>query len=93
MLGNDIPGTDETRLQEATPGVAALSETSDQSETGLQNPDVIFSRETTRTCIGQLLIGMKELCRDSGLDEIVTAEMAGQVARDSSDENGGDLPI
>ena len=92
MLDNDIPGTDETRLQEATPGVA-LGETSDQSETGLQNPDEIISRETASTCIGQLLIGMKELCRDSGLDEVVTAEMVGQVAIDLGDKTRGDFPI
>ncbi len=90
MLDNDILGIDETRLQEVTPGVA-LGETSDQSETGLQNPDEFISRVTTSTCIGQLLIVMKELCRDSGLDEIVTAEMVGQVATDLCDKKpGGD---
>ncbi len=89
MLDNDILGIDETRLQEVTPGVA-LGETSDQSETGLQNPDEFISRVTTSTCIGQLLIVMKELCRDSGLGETVTAEMVGQMAIDLSDKPGGD---
>ena len=48
---------------------------------------------TTSTCIGQLLIGMKELCRDSGVDEIVTAELVGQMAIDLSAKSRGDFPI
>ena len=91
LLDNDIPGLDESGLtrEAATPS----GETFGNLGTGLQNPDQSISRATTSTCIGQLLIGMKELCRDSGWDETVTAEMAGQVARDLSDENGGDFPI
>ena len=92
MLDNDIPGTDETRLQEATPGVA-LSETSDQSGTGLQNPDEISSRVTTSTCVGRILIGVKEPCRYSGLDEAVTAELVGQMAIDLCAKIGDDIPI
>ena len=80
MLDNDIPGS-ESRLQEAALGVA-LNETSDQSGTGLQNPDEISSRMATSTCVGRILIGVKEPRRYSGLDEAVTAELVGQMAID-----------
>ena len=91
MLDNDIPGL-ESRLQEAALGVA-LSETSDQSGTGLQNPDEISSRVTTSTCVGRILIGVKEPRRYSGLDEAVTAELVGQMAIDLSAKIRGDFPI
>ena len=90
-MDNDIPGIDESGLTREA--AAPSGETYGNLGTGLQNPDQSISRMTTSTCIGQLLIGMKELCRDSGLDEIVTAEMVGQVAIDLSDKNGGDFPI
>ena len=48
---------------------------------------------TTSTCIGKLLIGMKELCRDNGLDEAVTAELVGQPAIDLCAKIGDDIPI
>ena len=91
MLDNDMPGS-ESRLQEAALGVA-LSETSDQSGTGLQNPDGISSREKTSTCVGRILIVVKEPRRYSGLDEAVTAELVGQMAIDLSAKIGGDFPI
>ena len=88
--GLDEPGTSVGLTREAA---APSGETFGNLGTGLQNPDQSISRAMASTCIGQLLIGMKELCRDSGLDETVTAEMVGQVARDLSDKNGGDFPI
>ena len=90
-MDNDIPGS-ESRLQEAALGVA-LSETSDQSGTGLQNPDEIGSRVTTSTCVGRILIGVKEPRRYSGLDEAVTAELVGQLAIDLCAKIGDDIPI
>ena len=86
-----MPGP-ESRLQEAALGVA-LSETSDQSGTGLQNPDEISSRVKTSTCVGRVLIGVKEPRRYSGLDEAVTAELMGRTAADLSDKPGDDFPI
>ena len=65
MLDNDIPGLDEsglTREAAATPS----GETYGNLETGLQNPDQSSSRETTSTWVGGILIGVKELRRNSG---------------------------
>ena len=45
------------------------------------------SRETRATCIGRVLIGMKELCRNNGLNEIFTAELVGQLAIDLCDSD------
>ena len=55
--------------------------------TGLDKPDVSDSRETRATCIGRVLIGMKELCRNNGLNEIFTAELVGQLAIDLCDSD------
>ena len=72
---------------------APSGETCGNLETGLPNPDQSSSRETTSTLVGGILIGMKELCRDSGVDEIVTAELVGQMATDLSAKSRGDSPI
>ena len=77
-----------TREAAAPPG-----ETCGNLETGLPNPDQSSSRETTSTWVGGIIIGMKELCRDSGVDEIVTAELVGQMATDLSAKSRGDFPI
>ena len=90
MLDIDIPGVDESRVREAA---APPSETYGKLETGLLNPDQISSREMTSTCVGRVLIGVKEPCRNSGLDEAVTAELVGQMAIDLSAKIGGDFPI
>ena len=90
MLDIDIPGVDESRVREAA---APPSETYGKLETGLLNPDQISSRQTTSTCVGRVLIGVKEPCRNSGLDEAVTAELVGQMAIDLSAKIGGDFPI
>ena len=50
--------------------------------TGYPNPDQSSSRATTSTWVGRILIGVKELCRHSGLDEAATAELVGRMARD-----------
>ena len=89
VLDNDIPGR-ELRLREPAP---PPSETGGQLETGLQNPDQISSRETTSTCVGRILTGVKELRRNSGLGEAATAELVGRTAIDLSDKPGGDFPI
>ena len=80
MLDNDIPGIDESGLTREA--AAPSGETYGNLGTGLQNPDQSSSRETTSTWVGRILIGMKELCRDSGVDETVTAELVGQMAID-----------
>ena len=82
-MDNDIPGTahSESRLREATLW-SAPSETSATLETGLDNPGTSVSRETRSTCVGRVLIGVKELCQDNGVDEAVTAEVVGRLAID-----------
>ena len=46
---------------------------------GRDEPDTSVARAT---CIGGVLIRMKDICRDSGLDESVTAELVGRLAQD-----------
>ena len=45
------------------------------------------------TCIGWVLTGVTELCRNNGLDEAVTAELVGQTAIDLCAKIGDDIPI
>ena len=92
LLDNDIPGIDETRLREATLGTDAGQACADITS-GLDEPDTSDRGEEKPTCVGRILIGMKELCRDSGVDEIVTAELVGQMAIDLSAKIRGDFPI
>ena len=77
-MEDDIPGTVESRLREATPGTDPIVTCADVSSC-LDEPDASVTRST---CIGRVLIGMKELCRDNGLDEAVTAELVGRLATD-----------
>ena len=92
MLDNDILSIDGTRLREATLGTDA-GQTCAVVTSGLDEPDISDRGEEKPTCVGRILIGMKELCRDSGVDEIVTAKLVGQMARDLSTKMGGDFPI
>ena len=92
LLEDDTLDMMVTRLREATPW-STPSETRAANGTGLDKPDELGSRETRTTCIGRVLIGMKELCRDNGLDEAVTAELVGQLAIDLCAKIGDDFPI
>ena len=78
MLDNDILGIDESRLRETTRGAGPIVTCADGSS-GQDEPD---TRATRSTCIGRVLIRMKDLCRDNGLGESVTAEMVGLLAID-----------
>ena len=80
MLEDDITGSIESRLRgaatpDAGPVGACAVDSSGQDEPGV----------TRSTCIGRVLIGMKALCRDNGLDESVTAELVGRLAKDLCD--------
>ena len=81
LLEDDIPGTIDSRLREGTrdarPSVTCADGSSGRDEPG-----------TRSTCVGRILIRMKDLCRDNGLDESVTAELVGRLAVDMCD-----LPI
>ena len=78
MLEDDIPGTIDSRLREGTrntrPPVTCADGSSGRDEPG-----------TRSTCVGRILIRMKDLCRDNGLDESVTAELVGRLAKDLCD--------
>ena len=78
VLDDDIPGSIESRLRgpatrDAGPIVTCAVGSSGQDEPG--------TSVTRSTCIGRVLIGMKDLCRDNGLDERVTAELVGRMAK------------
>ena len=81
MLDDDILGIDGTRLREATLGTDA-GQACAVVTSGLDEPDTSDRGEEKPTCVGRILIGMKELCRDNGLDEAVTAELVGRLATD-----------
>ena len=82
LLEDEIPGSVESRLRgaatpDAGPIVTCIDGSSGQDEPG--------TSVTRSTCIGRVLIGMKDLCRDNGLDESVTAELVGRLATDLCD--------
>ena len=81
-----------TRLREARPGTDPSRACADVSS-GLDKPDTSDRGEEKPTCVGRILIGMKELCRDGGLDEAITAEPVGQPAIDLCAKIGDDIPI
>ena len=81
MLEDDIPGAVDSRLREATRDAGPIV-TCAEGSSGRDEPD---TRATTSTCIGRILITMKDLCRDNGLDESVTAELVGRLAKDLCD--------
>ena len=75
VLEDDIPGAVDSRLREAAtrdagPIVTCAGGSSGRGEPGKRS-----------TCVGRILIGMKDLCRDNGLDERVTAELVGRMAK------------
>ena len=78
MLDDD--NTDvESRLRGAATRDAGPIVTCAVGSSGQIEPGTSVTRFT---CIGRVLIGMKDLCRDNGLDESVTAEMVGRLAID-----------
>ena len=79
MLEDDILGSVESRLREAATRDAGPIVTCAGGSSGRDEPG------NRSTCVGRILIGMKDLCRDNGLDESVTAEMVGQLAMDLCD--------
>ena len=80
-MDNDIP---ESRLREA-----ALATGADQSQacadgadvtTAPDQPDTSGRDEKRPTCVRNVLIGMRELCRRNGINEALTACLVGRVA-------------
>ena len=75
----DIPGTTqrESRLRGADQG-----QTCADASSGLDKPDTGGRDEKKPTCVRSLLVGMKELCRENGLNEAFTAYLVGRLAID-----------
>ena len=82
MLEDDITGSIESRLRGAGTRDAGPARACAVESSGLDEPGTSVGRAT---CIGRILIGMKDLCRDNGLDESVTAELVGRLAIDLCD--------
>ena len=70
-----------TRLREARPGTDPSRACADVSS-GLDKPDTSGRDERKPTCVRSVLIGMKELCRENGLNEAFTAYLVGRLALD-----------
>ena len=68
-------------LEDKNHGVVS-GETGADVRTGLDKPDV---SETRATCIGRVIISLKELCRKNGLNEALTAYLVGRLALDLCD--------
>ena len=81
LLDNDILSTaqGESRLREAMLGTDP-GQTRATSGTGLDNPVSSGRSETKPTCVRSVLLGMKELCRENGLNEDFTAYLVGRLA-------------
>ena len=84
MLGNDIP---ESRLREATLGTDAGQACADAADaaSGLVKPVTSGRNGRKPTRVRSVLIGMKELCRENGLNEAFTAYLVGRLALDLCD--------
>ena len=83
MLDNDIP---ESRFREATLGTDAGQTCADVTS-GLDQPDTSGRDEKKPTCVRSVLIGMRELCRKNGLNEVFTAYLVGRLAMDLCDSD------
>ena len=77
MLENDIP---ESRLrEEATLGRDA-GQTCAVVTSGLDQPDTSGRGEKKPACVRSVLLGLKELCRENGINEVFTAYLVGRLA-------------
>ena len=81
-MEDDITGSIESRLRGAGTRDAGPDKACAVESSGLDELDTSVGRAT---CFGRILIGMKDLCRDNGLDESVTAELVGRLAKDLCD--------
>ena len=81
MLDDDILGT---RLREATRGPATGRACADAADatSGRDRPG---SENEKTTCVRNVLIGMRDLCRKNGLSEVFTHYMVGRMAMDLCD--------
>ena len=46
---------------------------------GLDKPDTSGRDERKPTCVRSVLIGLRELCRENGLNEVFTAYLVGRL--------------
>ena len=82
LLDNDIPST-ESRLREFTREPDSSRACADASS----GRDRLSSGEVKTTCVRNVLIGMKDLCRKNGLNEVLTHYLVGRLAMDLCDSD------
>ena len=75
MLDNDIPST-ESRLREFTREPDSSRACADASS----GRDRLSSGEVKTTCVRNVLIGMKDLCRKNGISEVFATYLVGRLA-------------
>ena len=82
LLDNDIPST-ESRLREFTREPDSSRACADASS----GRDRLSGGEVKTTCVRNVLIGMKDLCRKNGLNEVLTHYLVGRLAMDLCDSD------
>ena len=81
MLDNDIP---ESRLRDATMGADAARACADVTS-GQDRPEARASNEKKLPRVRDVLLGLRKVCREKGLDEAFTAFLVGRLALDLCD--------
>ena len=86
MLDNDIP---ESRLRDATSGADAGRACADVTS-GREQPEASTGNEKKPPRVRDVLLGLRKVCREKGMDEAFTAYLVGRLALDLCD---ADPPI
>ena len=86
MLDNDIP---ESRLRDATSGADAGRACADVTS-GREQPEASTGNEKKPPRVRDVLLGLRKICREKGMDEAFTAYLVGRLALDLCD---ADPPI
>ena len=59
---------------------ADQGQTCADASSGLDKPDTGGRDEKKPTCVRNVLLGLKELCRENGINEVFTAYLVGRLA-------------
>ena len=86
LLDNDIP---ESRLRDATSGADAGRACADVTS-GREQPEASTGNEKKPPRVRDVLLGLRKVCREKGMDEAFTAYLVGRLALDLCD---ADPPI
>ena len=77
LLDDDNPET-VSRLRESTPGAGPIV-TCAVASSGL---GAIDEREAAATCVGRVMVRLKDFCQMNGINEARAASLMGQIAMD-----------